>query len=46
MKNIEDEEIEKSFNQMQTIYIFNEVDKVMVKDVLIGIYNLFDKLIK
>ena len=31
---------------MQSIYIFNETDKVLFKDVLIGIYNLFDKLIK
>ena len=30
----------------QSIYIFNEPDKVLFKDVLIGIYNLFDKLIE
>ena len=29
---------------MQSIYIFNEADKVLFKDVSIGIYNLFDEL--
>ena len=46
VKNLNNKELEKSFNQMQNIYIFNEADKVLFKDVLIGIYNLFDKLIK
>ena len=46
MQNLNNKELEKSFNQMQNIYIFNEADKVLFKDVLIGIYNLFDKLIE
>ena len=44
VKNLNNKELEKSFNQMQSIYIFNEADKVLFKDVSIGIYNLFDEL--
>ncbi len=46
VKDLNNKELEKSFNQMQSIYIFNEADKVLFKDALIGIYNFFDKLIE
>ena len=44
MKNIDNSELEKSFNQMQLIYIFNNDDTILFKDVLNNIEKLSNKL--
>ena len=46
IKDIDNSELERSFNQMQVIYIFSEKDNISFKDVLNNIDELFDKLKK
>ena len=46
IKGIDNSELERSFNQMQVIYIFSEKDNISFKDVLNNINELFDKLKK
>ena len=44
MKNSDNKELEKSYNQMQSIYIFNEDDKISFNDMLIITGILYNKL--
>lgn len=46
INNLENKDLEKSFNQMQSIYIFNDTDKVLFKNVVASICILFNKLTK